>query len=252
MSGSRAQSDTVGFVLVFSLIVLTVGTVYAAGFPALTDLRAAEQTENMERAFVVLDENVDDIVREGAPSRATEIKLNGGTLAVEETTSVTVYAENTSDASRNFTVTAASRPITYSDGDTTVAASFGAVLRGDGDAAVMRSDPGWLIDNERAMLPLTVTTRSGDRTAIGGSSTVLVAMDATSRGIAREMTAGNGSAITVNVTVESPRADAWRRYFESLDAGGSVVAASDDAVTYQIEVDRVVVPRTAIRVRLDR
>ncbi|MFC7136780.1 hypothetical protein ACFQRB_10335 [Halobaculum litoreum] len=74
---TRAQSDAIGFVLVFSLIVLTVGTVYAAGYPALQDLRSDEQLENMERAFEVLDDNVDDMAREGAPSRATEIKLNG-------------------------------------------------------------------------------------------------------------------------------------------------------------------------------
>ncbi|MXR41409.1 hypothetical protein GRX01_08670 [Halobaculum sp. WSA2] len=248
---NRAQSDAIGFVLVFSLIALTIGTVYATGFTALTDLRTGEQLENMERAFDVLDDNVDDIVRDGAPGRATEIKLNGGTLAVEETARVTVEATNTSNAADNFTVTAATRPITYSQGDTTVASSFGTVIRSDGDAAVMRSDPGWLVDDERAVLPLTVTTRPGSRTAIGGSSTVLVTMDATSRGVDEEMTAGPSSSIRMNVTVESTRADAWRRYFESID-DGSVIVASDDEVTYQVLVDRVVVPRTTIRVRLER
>ncbi|PSQ04008.1 hypothetical protein BRC97_11835 [Halobacteriales archaeon QS_6_71_20] len=249
---TRAQSDAIGFVLVFSLIVVTIGTVYAAGFAGLSDLRTGEQLENMERAFDVLDDNVDDIVRDGAPGRATEIKLNGGTLAVEETARVTVEATNESRTTENFTVTAATRPITYSDGDTTVAASFGTVIRGDGGAAAMRDDPGWLVDDERAVLPLTVTTRPGSRSAIGGSSTVLVSMEATSRGIAREIDAGADGPVRVNVTVESPRADAWNRYLASTGMTAVDADASDGEVTYRVLVDRVVVPRTTIEVRLER
>jgi len=252
---TRAQSDAIGFVLVFSLIALTIGTVYATGFTALSDLRTGEQLENMERAFDVLDDNVDDVVRDGAPGRATEIKLTGGTLAVEGRANVTVEATNRSNTDENFTVTAATRPITYTDGDTTVAASFGTVIRSDGDAAVMRDDPGWLVDDERAVLPLTVTTRPGGRSAIGGSSTVLVTMDTTSRGIARELDAGSAGPVRVNVTVGSPRADAWERYFESLN-DGTVIAGTDDGsadrVTYQVDVERVIVPRTTIGVRLER
>ncbi|UIO98516.1 hypothetical protein Hbl1158_08055 [Halobaculum sp. CBA1158] len=248
---SRGQSDAIGFVLVFSLIVLTVGTVYAAGYPALEAFRTSEQLENMERAFDVLDDNVDDIVREGAPSRATEIKLNGGTLAVRERSTVTITAVN-EETGENFTVPAATRPITYTDGDTTVASSFGAVFRSDDGAAVMRDDPGWLVDDDRAVIPLVVTSRSGERGAIGGQSTVLVAMEATSRGVADEMTAGDGHVVRVNVTVESPRVDAWKRYFESLDMTPVDGDASDGEITYQVEVDRVVVPQTTVRVRLDR
>ncbi|QZP37778.1 DUF7289 family protein [Halobaculum magnesiiphilum] len=250
---SRAQSDAIGFVLVFSLIVLTVGTVYAAGYPALEEFRTGEQLENMERAFDVLDDNLDDLSREGAPSRATEIKLNGGTLAVNGSTTITVNATTPNPArGENFTVSDESTPITYSEGDTTVASAHGAVFRQDGDAAVMRSEPGWVIDDDHALIPLVVTDRTGDRVAFGGSSTVLIRGQVTGRGIAGKVAAGDDDDdVTVTVTVESPRADAWKRYFESEGFTAVDDDPDDGEVTYRFEVDSVVVQQTTVSVELE-
>ncbi|MFC6785377.1 hypothetical protein ACFQFH_05455 [Halobaculum halobium] len=249
---NRAQSDAMGFVLVFSLIVLTVGTVYAAGYPALEEFRTGEQIENMERAFDVLDDNLDDIVREGAPSRATEIKLNGGTLAVNGSTTITVNA-TTGDAveGANFTVSDESTPITYTRGDTTVVSTHGAVLRQDGDAAVMRSAPGWVVDGDHALIPLVVTDRTGDRVAFGGSSTVLVRGQVTGRGVAAELAADTGSDVTVTVTVDSPRAVAWKRYFEAEGFTAVDGDPADGEVTYRFDVDSVVVQQTTVSVELE-
>lgn len=251
---SRAQSDAVGFVLVFSLIVLTVGTVYAAGYPALEEFRTDEQLENMERAFDVLDDNLEDLSREGAPSRATEIKLNGGTLAVNGSTTITVNATTPNPVrGENFTAPTRneSTPITYNEGDTTVVSAHGAVLRQDGDAAVMRSEPGWVVDGEHALIPLVVTGRTGDRVAFGGSSTVLVRGQVTGRGVAGELVAAAGDDVTVTVTVESPRADAWKRYFESEGFTAVDDTPADGAVTYRFEVDSVVVQLTTVSVELE-
>lgn len=245
---NRAQSDTIGFVLVFSLIVLTVGTVYAMGFPALQELRTGEQLENMERAFTVLDDNVDDMARDGAPSRATEIKLNGGTLAVDSETTIRIRAEEVGNASNNVTVNATSQPITYREGNTVVASSYGAVFRQDGDASVMRERPGWVVDDDHALVPLVVTSRSGDRAALGGSSTILVRSTVIGRGVAGELASDSG--VQVNVTVSSPRAEAWKRYFESEGLTPVDSDASDGEITYQFTVDSLVVQQTTVAVEL--
>lgn len=249
---NRAQSDAIGFVLVFSLIVLTVGTVYAAGYPALEEFRTGEQLENMERAFDVLDDNLADLARDGAPSRATEIKLNGGRLAVNGSTTVTVNATTTDPVrGANFTVSDEGTPITYREGDTTIVSAHGAVLRQDGDAAVMRSDPGWVIDDEHALIPLIVTDRTGDRVAFGGSSTVLVRGQVTGRGVAGEVVAAAGDDVTVTVTVASPRADAWGRYFEAEGFTAVDGDPADGEVTYRFEVDGVTVQQTTVSVELE-
>ncbi|WP_435063955.1 DUF7289 family protein [Halobaculum sp. EA56] len=248
---TRAQSDTIGFVLVFSLVVLTVGTVYAAGYPALVEYRSQEQLQNMERAFVVLDGNLDDMAREGAPSRATEIKLNGGTLSVNGTTTVTVNAVDNS-TEEDVTVTSAATPIAYTRGDTTVVAVHGAVVRRDGDAAVMRRGPGWVFDDDRAVISLVSVGRSGSRAAFGGTTTVVVRGNVVGRSVPGGLRSADGADIRVNVTVSSPRAGAWKRYFESRGLTPVDAAAADGTVTYQYVAESVLIQQTTVAVQLDR
>jgi len=238
--------------LVFSLVATTTGVVYAYGFGGLQDARDATAMNNAERAMDVFADNVRDVHEQGVPNRATEIKLNGGRLAVNGSTTVTVNATTTDPVrGANFTVSDEGTPITYREGDTTIVSAHGAVLRQDGDAAVMRSDPGWVIDDEHALIPLIVTDRTGDRVAFGGSSTVLVRGQVTGRGVAGELVAAAGDDVTVTVTVASPRADAWGRYFEAEGFTAVDGDPADGEVTYRFEVDGVTVQQTTVSVELE-
>lgn len=250
---TRAQSSTIGFVFVFSLIVVTVGTVYAGAVPALQSAQDAERVNNVERAFDVLSDNVNDVTRSGAPSRATEVKLAGGSLEITEATRIELEVVNSSDANHNASFGATTRPITYREGDTTVALAHGAVLRGEEDGSTMRTEPDWLVDENRAVIPLVVTTRSNGPVSLGGDTTVLVVTQVQSRGVQGSFTTGPDSTAIVNITVESPRAAAWNRYLDSLSVTGSDPPdddPTDGTVTYQFETDAVYVPRTSIGVEL--
>ena len=77
----RSQSDVLGFVFVFAIVVSTIGLVFATGFTGLQDARDFERVNNAERAFEVLRDNVGDMIYRGAPSRVTEIKLASASLA---------------------------------------------------------------------------------------------------------------------------------------------------------------------------
>ncbi len=88
----RAVSETISFVLVFSLIVASVGAVYAIGVSELEATRDAERIENAQRAFDVLADNVDDVL-EGAPSRGTEVKLAEATLRSADDASMNVTVD---------------------------------------------------------------------------------------------------------------------------------------------------------------
>lgn len=79
---NRAVSEVVGFVLTFSLVTMAIAIVFTAGFGGLQDTQQAEQVNNVERAFDVLDTNVQEVQRQEAPSRATEMRLSGGAAGV--------------------------------------------------------------------------------------------------------------------------------------------------------------------------
>ncbi|MFC7136781.1 hypothetical protein ACFQRB_10340 [Halobaculum litoreum] len=67
-----------------------------------------------------------------------------------------------------MTLNATSTPITYSHEGTTVASTYGAVVRDDPGGAVMRDGPGWVVD-DHTLIPLVIAGRTADRSALGGS-----------------------------------------------------------------------------------
>jgi len=245
---SRAQSSVIGFVFVFSLITLTVGTTLVFGLSTLGDAQDVERLNNMERAFDVLHDNVDGIAREDDPRRATEIRLSGGTLAVDDRTSLEVTVENASDPAENATIGASNPPIVYGDDGREVVYSKGSLIRAGSTGAFMFVDPPWLVDDDRIVLPLIVTREAENRTRVGGERTVLVTAVARSRSLATEFTTGDGHDATVTVTIESPYADAWGRFLD--EEGWTAVDgdASDDEVVYERTTDALYVPRVRIDV----
>lgn len=247
----RAQSETLGFVFVFALITLTVGTVYALGVPALQNAQDAERDSNMVRAFEVLDDNIDDVARKGAPSRATEIKLAGGSITVVEETTVTITATNTSNASINQTYSMTTRQISYESGDgTAVSYSNGAIVRSDDGNAVMRSEPDWLVSDDRTVIPFIVAFSPSGPDSLGGERTILVLTERRSQGIAGQFDPGSGHETNVTVTVESSNADAWGRYLQRQDMAPIDDDPADGNVTYNFTTDSLSVSRTTLRTTL--
>jgi hypothetical protein len=242
----RAQAETLGFVFVFSLIILTVGAVYAGGYPALQDARDAEQIDNMERAFEVLDDNTEDILRHQAPGRATEVQLTGGEMTLDSNTSFDVTITNTSNASHNLTFNERSQSITYTDDDTMFALSFGAILRSDDGNVVMATDPGWIVGERRTVIPIAQFTPGGGRTSVGGDVTILIVADARTSRSVRSFTPENGGRANVTLTITSDHAAAWGRYLERQGMNEIDGDPSDGEIRYWYVTDEVYFPKQRI------
>jgi hypothetical protein len=251
----RAQSEIIGFVLIFALIVSTTGVVYVAGFSSLENARTAEELNNVERAFDVLDDNVRDVSRRSAPSRATELSLGNGGIALAESTNVTVRATNTSDPLDNRTVTVETRPIVYRLDDTSIAYTSGATIRRDRNDATMISEPRWTVTDDRTVVPLLGLSQSGRTGSLSGDTTILVRTQRDSRSVPVRFAPRSGSRVNVTVTITSPRAGAWkqfleRRGFTAVDAAGA--DPTDNVIAYEIETDALYVQQTTVSVTLTR
>lgn len=241
MSDDRAVSETLGFVLTFSLITVTIAIVFTVGFGGLQDAQHAEQVNNVERAFDVLATNVDEIHREGAPSRSTEMRLSGGTLAHGDPVTVTVeVGENNESLDTNASFD--THPLVYRNGDTEIVYELGGIIRTDGDNGVLLSEPPFVV-GDRSAVPILVTTTPGDRDTVGEHRTVLVSSTHQRTTLVQQPTNQ-----TVRITIESPRADAWERYLE-----GSKFEVKEDtdenSVTFEIESDGTSVSVTWVRLR---
>ncbi|MFC7080622.1 DUF7289 family protein [Halorussus caseinilyticus] len=248
----RGVSETIGFVFVFALVTASIGVVYTTGIGGLEDAREDEQLTNAVRAFDVLADNVGDVTSEGAPSRATELKLSGASVGFGDPVGITVQVNDT-DSDANLTYTQTTRPLVYDAPAGQVVYSAGATFRVDGGDAAMRSEPGLVVTDRQSVVPLVVTYPASDSGGVGGSSTVLVVAHRQSVELGGRFDTGPDPAdeARVNVTVNSPRAAAWGRYFESLgmsppNSNPAAADPSDGEVTYQFFTDRLLVPESVV------
>lgn len=222
----RGVTDLIGFVLVASLILVTLGVVFVAGFTGLEDARSAERIQNAERAFAVLADNVEDIHDEGAPGRATEVKLADAQLSYGRPTTITVNVTN-AGAGGNTVFSTSLDPIVYSTGSASrIVYENGAVAREDRDGAVLkRRPPGvfWAGGSRSETTVHLVQTRQTGSSGVGGDGTFLVRTRLVSTEVLGSLTTpgadgagdldGDGTAeYAVDYTIETTptRAVLWR------------------------------------------
>lgn len=235
----RGVSDVLGFVFVFSLIVLTTGTVVVFGVSGLQDVRAVEQVSNAERAFDVLAENVDDIAVGDAPGRATEIRLANARLGFDEATRITVKADG--KVVGRGTGQVSTTALTYTTDDAQLVYEGGAVFRTErGGSATVRAPP-IVATRERTVVPLVEVTGSGPQR--GGSGVVLVRADRDHRDAAVDRSLSN---VTIEVETDPRRVGAWKRTLDDLTPTTCTVADATVRCTYPTDV--VVVTETGVTV----
>ncbi|WP_158057456.1 DUF7289 family protein [Halorussus halophilus] len=259
LRSERAATETIGFVFAFALVTASVGVVYTTGIGGLEDARDHEQLKNAGRAFDVLADNVEDVRREGAPSRATELKLSDSSVRFGDPVRIEVQVNNT-DTDANATYGMSARPLVYEGSAGRVVYSAGATFRIDDGYATMQTDPGYVVGDRRSHVPLLITYPRESGSAIRGSSTILIVAYRQSLGLDGRFETGTDASdpnARVNVTVESPRAAAWGRYFESLGmspppSDPSVADPDDGVVTYQFFTDRLTVSETAVEFDLQQ
>lgn len=208
----RAVTDVIGFILVFSLIVASVGLVSVVGFDELQGARDAERIQNAERAFDVLGDNVEDVYRGGAPSRATEIKLAEAGLGFGDTTEINVTVD---DASGTTSYTRTLTPIVYEAADSRIVYEAGAVIRTDRVGARMTRDPSLLVSSDATAIQIVRTNPASERN-LGGQTTVLVRVTRASTSLLNQ---SSGADVSLEIETTEQRAPAWGRYFNETAIG---------------------------------
>jgi len=237
----RAQSDVLGFVFVFAIVVATIGLVFSTGFAGLQDARDFERVNNAQRAFEVLKDNVEDVVARGAPSRATEIKLADASLAFGQPVTINVSEKNGS-----FSTSQEIDPLVYdANTGTEIVYSAGAIVRQQDNGEIVAHPPGFVLTAERTVIPI-IQTRDSGAGSVSGDTTVLIRTTVAQRNV---LYASEGeSTLWVNVT--TPRANAWHDHLDDRDHVTCEPVAGDD-VACQVETRRVYITRISIDTELD-
>ena len=219
----RGANETIGFVLIFSLIVLTVGVVLTVGYSGLQDARDAERVNNAERAFDVLADNIEDITHRGAPSRGTEIRLADASIGSGPPTHLNISGVN-DDGSIPFTTDNYSTdPVVYRSEGTQIRYASGAITRLQGDNSFLLNPPGFVIGQGHTVVPIVQLTV--DEGSLAGSQTVLVRTERRPRAL---VVSDDGGADTLRVNVSTPASAAWESYLSGQGMNCTNVRSSDE------------------------
>ncbi|MFC7019044.1 MULTISPECIES: DUF7289 family protein [Haloarcula] len=241
----RGQSTTIGFVVIFSMVLLMVALISASGFATLDHVQDSERVNNGVRSFEILSDNVDDVVGDEVPSRTTTVKLYDSQLSAAGTTTIEidVPADGFSHA---FEVA----PIVLDAGaGTDVVYENGAVIRSDPDGEVMVDEPAMLLTTDYTVLPV-VRTETVSSTAVGGQSSATIRTTRAGTTVLRTDTESGGVYDDVTLTVTSPRSEAWFRYLDAQSATDTCTR-SGDTVTCTLTTSEVTVSVTDVDVRFD-
>lgn len=245
----RAVSEVIGYVLVISLVITTIGIVSVSGISILQDAREAEQTENAERAFDLLADNMEDIYRQGAPSRSTEVQLGNARVISANTTFINVSGTDPGGGSfsHNYSV----HTLTYRDGSgEALIYDAGAIFRTrNGDGVAVRPAP-FIIGSDRTVI--TVPRLTADATTAVSGSTALLRSNRLGATVVENDTTGGSGYTNLQVDVTAPH---WRAWNRTLNDRAAVTCSHPGGQTISCDLpdpDAFYLTKTDIRVELVR
>lgn len=228
----RAVSDVVGYVLIFSTLIISVGLVGVLGTGALTDLSEHESDASAQRAMETLGTNFNDL-QSGDVARASEVRLAGGTMSVTEgpTVDVTVADDRGDEWSDSYDLGA----LRYDGNRRDFVYANGVVVQRSEDHSRLLRDPAFLCSEERAVVSIVRIDAERRSVSKDGSITVHGRTEATALRYPNASTSEATAATDVEVTVDSADDGAWASYFEAhphwaWDSGSNTAQCSTETV----------------------
>jgi len=90
-----AISESIGFVLIFSLVIVGISLVTLYGYPVLLKQQASADQQIMEKNMIVIQNDLKSLTYKTVPFKETSLKVGGGTL----------YALNSTTSGQSFNIT---------------------------------------------------------------------------------------------------------------------------------------------------
>jgi hypothetical protein len=213
-------SETIGFIIIFGIVLTGIAIVTLYGYPALMQEQENANIKNMEKNMLVLQSDLKTLTHKNVPYQETTIQVSGGTLSVKEDPDPS-WPYFTIDIPGHGTIPHLPGELKFisGNGDANIVLENGAVhLRYwyDPQGSVMLSDPSWFYD-------------SATNTYVVHLIKLNAASDFAQSGIGTVRMQMSGPSSTQNYTITGPvtisyQADpsedymvAWKNYFESPD-----------------------------------
>lgn len=209
-SGRRGQSEVIGYVAVFTIVILLVSIAVTTGYGQLREVRSFEQANSATRTVEQFAAEVEALLRDDARQRSVGIELGDGSLSRGEPVTVNVSGHAVGNASQNFSQSFELQTLVFEVGDTRIRYVAGAVVRVDEGAVMVREPPGVFSQNQTVY---PVVDAPLEDSGIGGRSRVVLTATRPTNGT--ELVRSTSEPYNVTVSIDTPQADVWQRYLEA-------------------------------------
>jgi hypothetical protein len=219
-TGENGVSESIGFLLIFTLIMVGIGLVTLYGYPMLLQQQTSADEQIMEKNMVVLQNDFKSLAYKTVPYKETSLKVGGGTL----------FAYNMSRAGPIFRIYGASGEylpggnktgeLRYesAQAQTQISLQNGAVVQqsttGATAGSVMLARPRWFYDAQTQTLVVNViNVNSTDTLSRSGIGTVQMALGPTTY---TPYPIPPGETVNIDITTD-PGQDltSWSNYIQN-------------------------------------
>lgn len=209
-SGRRGQSEVIGYVAIFSIVVLLVSITVTTGYGQLQEVRSFEQANSATQTVERFAAEVESLFRDDARQRSVGIELGDGSLSRGEPVTVNVSGHAVGSPSQNFSQSFELQTLVFEVGDTRIRYVAGAVVRVDAGAVMVREPPGVFSQNQTVYPVVDAPLQDS---SIGGRSRVVLTATRPKNGT--ELVQSTSEEYNVTVSIDTPHPDVWQRHLEA-------------------------------------
>jgi hypothetical protein len=247
-------SESIGFLLIFTIVIMGIGLVTLYGYPMLLAQQTGADEQIMEKNMIVLQNDFKGLAYKTVPYKETALKIGGGSLELNrfQTNGPTfrIY-----DGSGDLMPANKTGDLRYhaSASQTEISLQNGAVVKQDlsSSGSVMLAQPRWFYDAQtQTMVINVICINSSAYMSHEGIGTVQMALGPTD--YIKNDYPDPGTAISIEYTPDTTSSTsqnyqtAWKNYFEKTMkmtcVGSSPMTCSTPAAT----VKTIVIKRTEV------
>jgi hypothetical protein len=228
-SSERGISESIGFMLIFAIVIAGIGLVTLYGYPLLLQQQTSADEKIMEKNMIVLQNDIKSLAYKTVPFKETSLKIGGGPLTVynssSDSPSSTFEIEDSSGTSLLPPPYNAGIPPEFIPGElryesissqTDISLQNGAVVmrpQVQNGGSTMLAEPRWFFDtNTNTMVINLIEINSMDIMAIEGIGTVQ--MELVGEPSYQETSIPPGTSIKIKYTPDTTQnySVAWDNY----------------------------------------
>ncbi|NLM30952.1 MAG: hypothetical protein GX216_11135 [Methanomicrobiales archaeon] len=255
MMDDRAVSEAIGFILILGLVLTGIGLVTLYGYPVLAKEQSSTDMKNMERAMIVIQNDMKSLCYKNVPYKESTLQVSGGTLEVIDAddygSSMNISYNTGSDTGYLVYPLGA---LTYrSDrSNEVITLENGAVItRQDGQAgSAMLAEPRWFYDEPtKTFVIYIMNVIADDRMAKSGMATVRMSLEKASTRPHEPEPPGGPVTVTVTYTADTKNdhSTAWKNYLTGPTVGMERKGGAEN--TYEISgVSKLVIKEYNIKI----